>query len=90
MTKDDLIELREKFRARFETHDFCIGQVEVEKFFRELLGEPEPVEEYNPNYKSLTAKELEDAMDQVGLTSDKVKKLFDRDDTFYKLIKNKS
>jgi hypothetical protein len=86
MNPNDLKELREVFRARFDEHDFCIGQEECEKLFRELLSEEEPKEEpRNPNPNSLRASEVGEILERTFYTS--VNTLFDGDDIFYKSFK---
>jgi hypothetical protein len=79
MNESDLKELRELFRARFLTHDFCIGKEETESFFRELLNEPQParpVYEGKPIDPQLVAREMERMIP-------KLKEIFERDDLFY-------
>ena len=85
----DLKELREIFRKRMQEEDFCIGQEQVEKLFRELLDEPEPVEEpyvYNgppdPKIAEITAVELERVVP-------KITSFFEKDDTFYGYLRKK-
>lgn len=86
----DLIELREVFRKRMQEEDFCIGEGQVEKLFRELLGEPEPVIEYHldPNTPRASNLHAQDILRlEVDNFKDKVKGMFERDDTFFKHIK---
>lgn len=85
MNKEDLIELREIFRARMDDEDFCIGQEKVEKIFRELLGEPKPVEEAftgkpDPMLREIFKMEIEKMAKNLP-------DLFERDDTFYRRMK---
>lgn len=86
MTREELLDLRERFRIRFTEHDFCIGQEQVEKFFRELLGEPEPeLPTYNGPYSSLSATDISEIY-ETCISS--LEHIFDRDDKFYdKLMK---
>lgn len=83
----ELKELREIFRARMKEKDFCIGEEEVEKLFRELLGEPEPPE---PKYSGplITADE-EDKIIKEIFTEEKIEKIFERNNPFYKAIMDK-
>jgi len=89
MTRDynNLEELREVFRARMKDKDFCIGEEQVEKLFRELLGEPEPPE---PEYSgpSATANEVAKIMGEV-FTKEKIDKIFERHDTFHNFMKGR-
>lgn len=87
MNKEDLIELREIFRARMAERDFCIGQDEVEELFRELLGEPEPVKEYKYSGPPITAKELAEAWEKAVL---KAKSAFDAPDILYDKLRKKN
>ena len=73
ISPDDLRELRETFRARMREEDFCIGEGEVEKLFRELLGEPEPPRPtLDPTLKPYTGGISCADIDQV------IKRAFDR------------
>jgi hypothetical protein len=65
--------------------DFCRGEEEVEKLFRELLGEPEPVEDEI----HITKEEVEQIEKLFPRFIEHVKDLFERDDTFYKAIKGR-
>ena len=56
MEKNDLQELRETFRVRMQEADFCIGEEQVERLFRELLGEAEPVREVRQPGKGITSE----------------------------------
>jgi len=80
----ELKELREVFRTRMKEEDFCIGEEQVEKLFRELLGEPEPPE---PKYSGphLTAAEIGKIADRA-YTTEKINKIFERDNAFYAAI----
>lgn len=85
MNPNDLIELRQIFRARMREADFCIGEEEVEKLFRELLNEPElPEPKYN--FGSIDTQKLGELLDKHFSKS---MKNFERIDTFYNAI-NKS
>ena len=81
----ELNELRKIFRQRFKEVDFCIGEEQVEKLFRELLGEAEPV--YRNHVTTLdpnVAKILERELDRM---LPKIKDIFNRDDAFYRHMK---
>jgi hypothetical protein len=86
VTKEDLIELRNIFRDRMLNNDFCLGEEHVEKIFRELLGEPEPVTEINYNSISTSSIKAEDIV-RIFSESIDVKKIFERDDTFFRKLK---
>lgn len=88
MTKPALRRLRETFRARMEQEDFCIGQEKVEKLFRELLGEPEPVDpprEYSPASRFDLEKFNAAMKEAVANTQD----FFTRENVFYSKIRQK-
>lgn len=88
MTIEELTELRNLFRREFEQHDFCIGQEQVERVFRTLLGEPEPPEPVYDSYlgKGISADEVSKIL-QSHFTTDKLKSLFERDSAFFGKIK---
>lgn len=86
MDPKQLNELREIFRKRFKTEDFCIGEEQVERVFRELLGESEPESISTP-----ITQRSQDIVNIIGQAIDqlspKLENLFNRDDIFYKRIK---
>ena len=79
--------LRALFQERMEREDFCIGQEQVEKLFRELLGEPEPVREYHfsESTSRINAADIAQIMEETF--KGKLTDLFDRDDAFYRKMK---
>lgn len=85
----NLRELREIFRARMLEENFCIGEEKVEKLFRELLNEPEPIEE--PLNYEVTAKQREQFKQILEQESENifknVTKIFESDNMFYKHLK---
>jgi len=89
MDKDTILELRSLFEKRMQEEDFCIGEEQVNKLFREVLGEPEPVREpiiKEPQEVARTREILAVAMETFvrdGL------KTFEQDNPFYSTIKNK-
>jgi len=85
MNPQDLIELRELLRKKFREHDFCIGEEEVEKVFRELLSEPEPIESSNPG-PGLSPEEFSSLM-ETHIKD--IKNVFDKDSTFYRYMTKK-
>lgn len=88
-SKEYLINLREVFRKRMDEVDFCIGQEQVEKLFRELLEEPEPEQRvYNSDYRDMSAKDLSEVLEN-HFTKEAAIKLFERDDIFYTALKKK-
>lgn len=84
----ELQTLREYFRKRMKERDFCIGEEEVEKVFRELLGEPEP-EVPESTGEPLSAAEISTIIERHFGGMDKVKDLFERDNAFYKMLSKK-
>ncbi len=90
MNKEDLLELREVFRTRMEREDFCIGQEQVEKLFRELLGEPEPVEaplrQMSPEERAKLQQILEV---ESEILLNKVQDIFTQDNAFYASLKKR-
>jgi hypothetical protein len=80
MTNEDLIQLREVFRKEFQEHDFCIGEQQVERVFRQLLGEEEP-EVITPKREKLPAHKLDELAHMMGYMN--IQDLFNRDDPFY-------
>lgn len=89
MNKEDLIELRLLFRARFRTHDFCIGEGEVEELFRELLQEPKPEEiHYDNPSNPIRLDDIMEVYDEV-LSKDRINDIFTQDDRFFEQIKKK-
>jgi hypothetical protein len=87
MNNQDLIELRELFRKKFKENDFCIGEEEVEKVFRELLSEPEPVESIHSG-PSLSADEISQIIESA-LGKANIKSLFDGDSALFKYMTKK-
>jgi len=83
-----LLELRKHFRNEFKKEDFCIGQEQVERVFRELLGEPEPVRESFLEGPAVTAAQLHEAM-KDAFDKEKMKSIFERDSSFYDKITKK-
>lgn len=84
--EDDLRALREKFRERMNEVDFCIGEEQVEKLFRELLNEPEPKSEsYTPIHSNINTRQvLESELDRfTKMTKD----IFESDDILYRKLK---
>lgn len=89
MNPDDLKELREIFRARFQEQDFCIGEAQVEKVFRELLGEPEPeapIRDENHIPSALASQVVQAEMERM---IPKIMRVFEQDDRFYAHITRK-
>lgn len=82
MSHDDLIKLREIFRVKFREYDFCIGEEQIEKIFKELLGEPESVVEYHNNGPSISAEQLSQVMEEI-FTKEKATAIFDKDEIFF-------
>lgn len=83
----NLRELREIFRARMNDVNFCIGEYQVEKLFRELLNEPEPE---SPRFKASTTqivrhKELMDI--ELKRLTNNLSSIFNQDDIFFKRFK---
>lgn len=84
--KEYLTELRNLFRREMEEHDFCIGEAQVERVFRTLLGEPEPAPRvYDNPGTGISSKEVAEIFEKS--MGDTLKNLFERDDTFYRHIK---
>lgn len=86
---DDLRALRETFRARMREVDFCLGETEVEKLFRELLGEPEPT----PRRESVDAatalrmEQLEGAVKAILLPQ--IERMFTADSALMSTLKRR-
>ncbi len=86
----NLHELREIFRERMEREDFCIGQEQVEKLFRELLNEPEPVREpITPASPEEQAKMREIFNIEINRLTGRIGDIFERDNAFFKAIKKR-
>jgi len=86
MDKDTIIELRERIRKHMQENDYCIGEDKLEEFFRQTLGEPEPVNEYTSTGPALTMEQFSRLLQaHIG----EHKKFLERDDTFYDQIKKK-
>lgn len=84
MNKEDLLQLREIFRTRMDEEDFCIGEEQVEKLFRELLDEPEPEK---PTLKQFANEAIKlNELISSNIADKKWKELFERDSFFYKEI----
>ena len=92
MNNNDLIGLREIFRKKFREEDFY-DEEQIEKVFRELLNEPEPIRELNIEWKSDTPVKLTfnkmAKIIQETYTTEKLKEIFEADDPFYKVIMRK-
>ena len=87
MNLQNLKELREIFRKRFKEEDFCIGEEQVEKLFRELLNEPEPVSiNHVTTLNPIVAKILENKLKEIA---PKLKESFERDDVFFAKMKKR-
>jgi len=72
-----------------EEKDFCIGEEQVEKLFRELLKEPEPPKPVYDFRDTITAAEVGKLIEEV-FGGGKIKNIFESDDAFYAAMgKNK-
>ena len=86
MERIDLILLREVFRKRMNEEDFCIGQEQVEKLFRNLLNEDEPIRApSNP----ISTAELASINEELAKFGTSVKDIFERDDRFFDQIRRR-
>lgn len=88
MTKKELKKLRTIFRRKMKKRDFCIGEYEVEKLFRELLGEPEPKPKVIKNVGT-NVNLVTDLVREYDRILPKLKNAFDRDDSFYSSLNKK-
>ena len=69
--------------------DFCIGEEQVEKLFRELLEEPEPVYERPINFGTesrIKAEDLHNAIKE-NFTKEIIESIFEKDNAFYRNLK---
>ncbi len=90
LSKEGLTNLREIFRKRMEQEDFCIGQEQVEKLFRELLNEPEPVREpITPASPEEQARMRETLNIEINRLIGGIGDIFEQDDAFFKAIKKR-
>lgn len=84
----NLIELREVFRARMREEDFCIDEAQVEKLFRELLGEPEPEKQVFAPIGHVSLQQTIDALNSV-LDEKKLTNTFEADSLLYDKLKKR-
>lgn len=87
--KEQLVELRELFRQKFEEEDFCIGQEQVEKLFRELLGESEPDKSIHLGLPEGLTESIDIISVELDRIIPKLKDIFDQDNLFFRHIRNK-
>lgn len=88
LSHEQLNELREYFRREFDKHDFCIGQGQVERVFRELLGEPEPVYERPISYGHEPAIKTEQINEVIrDMYGKRFNSMFENDDPFLSKLK---
>lgn len=84
-----LCELREVFRQRMRERDFCLGEKEVERLFRELLGEPEPAPSTGEEDR-LTAADMRHFNEALRASYHLyIDQLIDRNDLLYAQVRKK-
>jgi hypothetical protein len=94
MTEDkvyNLRELREIFRERMNEIDFCIGEEQVEKLFRELLGEPEPeiIKHEMSDKDRITLEQVNELMKDHFTKHPNALSIFEQDNFLYTKLKKR-
>ena len=89
MNKSDISDLREVFRERMRNEDFCIGEAQIEKLFRELLEEPEPIMEEFNHGPHISSQQISDIISEF-INKTTIEDLFNRkDNEFFDKLKGK-
>ena len=86
ISKEDLRELRSRFRKRMKKRDFCLGEREVEEYFRILLRERKKKPEIVQDQKGvqLSSAEIMEIYDQIFVNN--AHNIFEKDSVFYNTI----
>jgi hypothetical protein len=86
-TKEFIEALRLHFRERFKQSDYDIGEQEIEKVFRELLGEPEPKDETLSTARTPGKDISMIVWAEINRMTPMLKELFEANDALFKRMK---